>query len=146
MDKKALYLVQTDTTVGFLSQDRAKLARAKNRPKSKEFLSVYSDFKTFKKEKNRIPNIHKNFIRASKRTTVITKNRASRVVLDSQHHEFLVRFGYLYSTSANESGKKFNETFVRSAAEISVEDINGFRDDTPSKLLKLSPTRKVRLR
>ena len=146
MDAKALYLVQTDTTVGFLSQDSAKLSHVKNRSTSKSFLTVYSDFKSFKKERNRIANSHKRYVRSSKKTTFISKNRASRIVNSGEHHNFLKHFNYLYSTSANQSGKSFDDNFVRNVAEIIVEDKNGFNENRASKMIKLSNTRKVRLR
>jgi tRNA A37 threonylcarbamoyladenosine synthetase subunit TsaC/SUA5/YrdC len=146
MDTQALYLVQTDTTVGFLSQDSAKLSKIKNRPLNKEYLSVHSDFKNFKAMKKRIPNVHKAYARAAQRTTFVTKNRASRIVSNTAHHDFLKPFGWFYSTSANESGKSFEDSFVRNAAEIVVEDHCGFRQSQPSTILKLSSKRKVRLR
>jgi tRNA A37 threonylcarbamoyladenosine synthetase subunit TsaC/SUA5/YrdC len=146
MDSQALYLVQTDTTVGFLSQNSAKLSHVKNRPLSKEFVSVYANFKNFKHMKKRIPNTHKAYVRAAKRTTFVSKNSASRIVNRSLHHEFLKPLQWLYSSSANESGKLFDETFARDAAEIIVEDHSGFKQNRPSMILKLSTKRKVRLR
>jgi tRNA A37 threonylcarbamoyladenosine synthetase subunit TsaC/SUA5/YrdC len=146
MDAKALYLVQTDTTVGFLSQDSAKLLHVKNRSSSKNFLKVYSNFKNFKKERNRIPNTHKAYVRFSKKTTFISKNRASRIVSRGEHHDFLNNFNYLYSTSANKSSKKFSEEFARDVADIIVEDKSGFNENRASKMIKLSNTRKVRIR
>jgi len=146
MDTQALYLVQTDTTVGFLSQNSAKLSKIKNRPLSKAFVSVHADFKNFKMMKRRIPNLHKAYARAAKRTTFVTKNRASRIVTTSTHHDFLKPFGWFYSTSANESGQAFEDSFARRAAEIIVEDHSGFEQSQPSMILKLSRKRKVRLR
>lgn len=146
MDSKALYLVQTDTTVGFLSQDSAKLSKIKNRPKSKTFVSVFTNFKTFKEKKRRIANKHKPYIRAAKETTFVSKNRASRIVKSELHSQFLQSFGWFFSTSANQSGQVFNETFARNSTEIIVEDSYGFHESRPSTILKLSPTRKVKLR
>ncbi len=146
MNPKSLYLVQTDTTVGFLSQDSDKLLHVKNRPNNKNFVRVYSDFKSFKKEKNRISNTHKRYVRSAHKTTFISKNRASRIINSSKHHNFLKNFSYMYSTSANLSGESYNEEFARDVAEIIVEDINGFNNNRASKMIKLSHTRKVRLR
>ncbi|MFT7005054.1 MAG: tRNA A37 threonylcarbamoyladenosine synthetase subunit TsaC/SUA5/YrdC, partial [Sulfurimonas sp.] len=39
-------LTQTDTTVGFLSQDEKKLQEIKSRQQNKPFIKVYKDFKT----------------------------------------------------------------------------------------------------
>jgi len=146
MDTQALYLVQTDTTVGFLSQNSAKLSHVKNRPLSKAFVTVHADFKNFKMMKKRIPNVHKAYARAAKRTTFVTKNRASRIVTTSAHHSFLKPFGWFYSSSANESGEAFEDSYARKVAEIIVEDHCGFQQSQPSKILKLSTKRKVRLR
>jgi tRNA A37 threonylcarbamoyladenosine synthetase subunit TsaC/SUA5/YrdC len=146
MDAKALYLVQTDTTVGFLSQDRAKLLHVKKRDSDKEFLKVYGSFKSFKNDSNRIANRHKSYVRSSKKTTFISKNRASRIVQESQHQNFLKNFDYLFSTSANESGKSYNYDFVKGAAEVIVETKDGFNENRASKMIKLSNKKKVRLR
>ena len=146
MDAKALYLVQTDTTVGFLSQDRAKLLHVKKRDSDKEFLKVYGSFKSFKNDNNRISNSHKSYVRSSKKTTFISKNRASRIVQESQHQNFLKNFDYLFSTSANESGKSYNYDFVKDTADVIVETKDGFNENRASKMIKLSNKKKVRLR
>ncbi len=146
MDSNALYLVQTDTTVGFLTQDSALLSKVKKRPHSKAFVSVYSDFKTFKENKNRIPNHHKNYVRASKQKSFISKNRASRIVSSSKHHDFLKPFGWFFSSSANESGEVFDKDFAYNISHIIVEDERGFYETSPSSIIKLSPTRKSKLR
>jgi len=146
MDAYALYLVQTDTTVGFLTQDSALLSEVKKRPNSKAFVSVYSDFKTFKENKNRIPNHHKNYVRASQQTTFISKNRASRIIKNSNHHDFLKRFGWFFSSSANQSNKAFERDFALDIAEIIVEDARGLYESRPSSIIKLSQTREVKLR
>ncbi len=146
MDSKALYLVQTDTTVGFLTQDSALLSKIKKRPPSKAFVSVYSDFKTFKKKKNRIPNRHKNYARASSQTSFISKNRASRIISSSEHHNFLNKFGWFFSSSANEHAQSFERDLTCKLADIIVEDSRGLFENKPSSIIKLSRTRKVKLR
>jgi tRNA A37 threonylcarbamoyladenosine synthetase subunit TsaC/SUA5/YrdC len=146
MDSQALYLVQTDTTVGFLTQDSALLSKVKNRPYSKAFVSVYSDFKAFKENKNRISNLHKNYVRASKQTTFVSKNRASRIVNDSKHHDFLKKFDWFFSSSANQNTKVFKRDFALDAADIIVEDARGLYENKPSCIIKLSQTREVKLR
>ncbi len=146
MDSKALYLIQTDTTVGFLTQDSALLSKTKKRSNSKSFVSVYSDFKTFKENKNRIPNHHKKYVRTSKQTTFISKNRASRIINDTKHHDFLKKFGWFFSSSANQSSKDFEKNFALNIAEIIVEDARGLYESRPSSIIKLSQTRKVKLR
>jgi len=64
-------LVQTDTTVGFLSQNEIKLQQIKVRESSKPFIKVFKNFKTLQKDKKRIPNKYKNLVRRSTKTTFI---------------------------------------------------------------------------
>ncbi|HIE35312.1 MAG TPA: Sua5 YciO YrdC YwlC family protein [Campylobacterales bacterium] len=152
MDKKSIlslnsvYLVQTETTVGFLSQDSSKLAKIKNRPQNKPFLISVDSFKWLKKF-SRAPNRFKKFIRRSKKTTFIyPNNRAIRVVKDKRHTLFLNRFGWIYSTSANRSNQKFEKEFATKSVDIIVEDNRGFFEGTPSKIFKLKKNRIKRVR
>jgi rhodanese-related sulfurtransferase len=102
MDSSKIYLVQTDTTVGFLSSDDKKLSHIKQRPQSQKILQVVDSFKILK-QNTRIPNTHKKRIRRSKRTTIIYPNGLSfRVVPnDDKHHNFIKKVKKMYSTSAN---------------------------------------------
>ena len=43
----------------------------------------------------------------------------------------------MYSTSANESGKKFDEKFAKNKADIFVIDNRGYFEAKPSKIMKL---------
>ncbi len=146
MNVKAIYLVQTDTTVGFLSQDVEKLLHVKERDGTKNFVKVYSDFKSFKEDKNRIHNSHKRYVRYCKKTTFISKNRASRIVSSGTHHNFLKRFSYMYSTSANKTTQPFDENFAKEVAEIIVQQRSSFNENRASKMIKLSHTNTKRLR
>lgn len=142
----ALYLAQTDTTVGFLSSDASCLEEVKSRPQGKQFLKVYSSFESFKNDSNRAPKKYKNLIRRSTKTTFIIKNRASRVVKSSQHHYFLKNHPWLYSTSANKSGEGFDKDFCIRNSDIIVEDFRGFSESQPSRLYKLSLTNRKKIR
>jgi tRNA A37 threonylcarbamoyladenosine synthetase subunit TsaC/SUA5/YrdC len=141
-----IYLAQTDTTVGFLSSSKTKLNRVKNRPKNKQFLITTTTFKTLK-SLTRVPNKHKKMVRRARKTTFIYPNaKAIRVVKESSHYNFLKKFDYLYSTSANESGKCFDRDFALLKTDVIVEDRRGFSEKNPSKLIKLSKKLEKKLR
>jgi len=100
-------LTQTDTTVGFLSTNPLKLAKAKKRDVNQPFLLCVD---TFKKQKKlaRTPKKFRALVRRSKKTTFLYPNKkAIRVVNDNLHNQLLKKFDFLYSTSANENQKVF---------------------------------------
>ena len=143
MNPNKIYLVQTNTTVGFLSQNLSKLNKIKNRPKNKKFLKVISDFNQLP----RIPKSHRKRVRKTPNTnTYIIKNEAYRVILEPHHREFLNKFKWMYSSSANESGKNFDEKFAKDNADILVIDKRGYFESTPSKIYKLSKNKIKKLR
>ncbi|MFK5937836.1 MAG: hypothetical protein QM497_05495 [Sulfurimonas sp.] len=138
----SVILTQTDTTVGFLSQNKTKLQEIKSRPSDKQFIKVYPNFKNFKKDKNRIPNTQKSKVRRSKKTTFIVKETAFRVVqyqLDSS----LLNAEWYYSTSANEAYKNFERLFCEEKADIIIENRELLYEGTSSSLLKIN-TKKIR--
>jgi len=141
-----IILTQTDTTVGFLSQNATMLREIKSRKSNKAFIKVYSNFKTLKSEKIRIPNSKKNLLRRSKKTTFIIKNQAIRVAKYELHSEVLRKLKWTYSTSANESGKNFHRDFCEEKADIIIEDENGLFEGQASKLYKINNTTIKRLR
>jgi len=138
-------LTQTDTTVGFLSQDETKLQTIKQRPSNKPFIKVYKDFKILKSQL-RIPNSQKSSLRRAKKTTFIVKNIAFRVAIDNLNSTLLRKVRWNYSTSANESAKSFNREFCEEKADIIVEDKNSLFEGQSSKLYKINSKKKVRLR
>ncbi len=146
MDPNKIYLAQTDTTAGFLTQNSKKLAKIKNRPPNKPFLICVDSLATLKKFA-RVPTKFKKEVRRAKKTTFIYPNsKAIRVVKDEMHLRFLKKLNWCYSSSANESGKGFDLEFAKRSAEVIVEDWRGFFEGTPSKLIKLGEKRKKRLR
>lgn len=140
-----LFLVQTDTTVGFLSNDLDKLYTSKQRDKSKKILQEVDSFATLNTQ-TRVPQKYKKLVRNSIKTTFIYPNGSSFRVVDknSNHHNFISKFKKMYSTSANISGGEFDEEFARSKADIIVED--NFSATSPSKIYKISNYRKIRIR
>jgi len=141
----SVILTQTDTTVGFLSQNEIKLQEIKSRTSKKPFIKVYINFKSFKKDKNRVPNTQKSKVRHSQKTTFIVKETAFRVVqhrLDST----LLNAKWYYSTSANEASKKFDRVFCEEKTDIIIEDKELLHEGLSSSLLKINAkkTRKLR--
>ncbi len=138
-------LAQTDTTVGLLSQDANKLQTIKQRPALKPFIKVYKKFQTLSCEL-RIPNEQKNRVRRAKKTTFIVKNMAFRVAEDSANSSQLRKSLWNYSTSANESGKKFQNAFCEEKADIIIETEVPLHEGNSSVLYKINRKKRVRLR
>lgn len=138
-------LTQTDTTVGFLSHNPERLQEIKNRDGNKPFLKVYADFKTLRSN-IRIPSIHKRRVRYTRKTTFIVNNQAFRYVDEPNHSRLIKQYGWLYSTSANESGKSYDETFCKSFTDLIVEDYRGLSEKSASKIFRLTPSRIEQLR
>ena len=139
-------LTQTDTTVGFLSQDAKKLQEIKSRKPSKPFIRVYKDFKTLLASGHRVPNKFKNTLRRSNKTTFIVKNRAFRITGNSLDSQVLRNSFWNYSTSANEAGKNFNREFCEKKADIIVENKDGLKEDSSSSLYRINNTKRKKLR
>jgi len=112
MDSSLVYLVQTDTTVGFSSLNDEKLSTIKQRPTSKKILHTVDSFKTLN-EHTRVPKKFRKKVRNSKKTTFIYPNTKSFRVVDknSDFYDFIHKFGILYSTSANKTGENFDKDF-----------------------------------
>lgn len=137
-------MIQTDTTVGFVSQDSQALIDAKERDANKTFIQVSARFENIKK---RVPKAHRKFVRRSVKTTfVYSKTYALRIVKWGEHANFLKHYSVLYSTSANKSGCVFEKSYAIKNADIICEDKRGFSEKTPSRIYKLYKYKKVRLR
>jgi len=138
-------LTQTDTTVGFLSQSPKRLQQIKMRDTAKPFLKVYADFKMLRKD-IRIPPIHKRRVRYARKTTFIVKDQAFRYVNEPNHSRLIKKYGWLYSTSANESGKNYDETFCQAFSDLIIEDYRGLSEKSASKIFRLTPSKIKQLR
>jgi len=143
---KNILLTQTDTTVGFLSQDAAKLCDIKSRTSTKPFIKVYKTFKALKQDHKRVPNRQKNRVRRLKKTTFIVKNFAFRVSDDVMSSSYLRQNEWSFSTSANQSGKKFSRSFCEQKADIIIEDKKTLFEGQASKLYKINNKKIKRLR
>ncbi len=141
-----VYLAQTDTTVGFLSQNAQKLAFIKERPLNKPFIQSFDSLKSYKSLGGRVPKRFKNRLRRSTATTYVINNRAIRIVADGPHHQLLRKYGWLFSTSANEKNRGFELGFAEQAADIIVEDARGLYEGAASSIYKTGHKRIKRLR
>ncbi len=142
---RLVYLVQTDTTVGFCSQDALELNSIKERPLDKQFLKTYPSLEGVVKD-IRVPQKFKNSVRRSKRVTFVVKDRAFRVVKSGFYSKMLSRFNWLYSTSANLTSQRFCNEFARESADVVVEDESGLFESEASSIYKLGVSRKIGIR
>jgi tRNA A37 threonylcarbamoyladenosine synthetase subunit TsaC/SUA5/YrdC len=140
-----IFLAQTDTTVGFLSQDALRLEEIKMRSGNKPFLKVYSELKNLRRD-IRIPTLHKRRVRHARKTTFVVKNQAFRYVSDPEHTRLIQPYGWLYSTSANESGKGYDSAFCHAVSDVIIEDYRGLSEKSASKIFLLTSTRLKQLR
>ncbi|MBU3015045.1 Sua5 YciO YrdC YwlC family protein [Poseidonibacter lekithochrous] len=147
MDSSLVYLVQTDTTVGFSSSNDEKLSAIKQRPKSKKILHTVDSFKTLQ-EHTRVPKKFRKIVRNSKKTTFIYPNEKSFRVIKKENnfYNFIHKFKILYSTSANKTSKSFEKEFAINSADIIVEDKNNFFETSASRIIKLEKTKKKNIR
>ena len=124
MLKDKVFLTQTDTTIGFVSQNADKLTTTKQRPPNKYYIKAVNSLNTLQTF-TRIPIQHKNRVRRSKKTTFIMPNTHSYRVIQDRHHLLLLnRLKWAYTTSANLSNKNYNEKFARGSADIVIEPLN----------------------
>ena len=140
-----IFLVQTDTTVGFLSKDKEALFKIKPRDKSQSFLMELSSLAELKKL-TRVYNKHKHMVRRARNVSFIYKKDAFRVVKDELHLNFLRKYKRMYSTSANEHKKSFDRTYAFNNVDIICEDSRGLVEREPSSLYKLYKKKFLRLR
>lgn len=142
--KDKIYLCQTDTTAGFLSKDLKVLNTLKQRPLDQPCLVSISKFSVLK-ELVRVPRRFKNLVRRSQKTTFIYPNTKSiRVVRGCEHSRFLEKMVWMYSTSANVHGKKFDEIWAKSAVDEVIGD--HFYEGNPSKIFRISQAKMQKIR
>ncbi|SFV68161.1 TsaC protein (YrdC domain) required for threonylcarbamoyladenosine t(6)A37 modification in tRNA [hydrothermal vent metagenome] len=122
--KEKVFLTQTDTTIGFVSQNADKLTAIKQRSPHKHYIKAVNSLNTLQTF-TRVPIQHKNRVRRSKKTTFIMPNTHSYRVIQDKHHLLLLnRLQWAYTTSANLSNKDYNEVFARENANIIIEPLN----------------------
>ena len=137
----SVVLTQTDTTVGFISQDASRLAEIKSRPHHKPFIKIINSL-----ENLRVPKKYKKIIRRSKKTTFIVNNQAFRISKKIISSQILRDTLWHYSTSANESNKNFDREFCEQKTDIIIEDKNGLKELSASSLIKLNKVKRRKIR
>ena len=145
MDPNLVYLAQTDTTVGFLSQSAGRLAKAKGRSVKKPFIKALPSLRSVS-EVGRVPMAHRRFVRRARKMSFILPNGRSFRVVTGPHRDFVARFGWCWSTSANRHGEPFDEAYARDVCDVVVESKEGFRANPPSILWKVGRAGKVKVR
>ena len=139
-----VFLTQTDTTIGFVSQNAEKLTSIKQRPPHKHYIKALPSLKTLKLC-TRVPDIHKNRVRRSRKTTFIMPNGHSyRIVQDKHHLLLLTRLGWAYTTSANLSSKAYDESFAKKSADIVITPLK--QKSSASDIYKLGEISLKRIR
>ncbi len=174
--KNAVFLAQCDTTAGFLSANEMRIKELKNSPKDKAILRESCDLAHIKTLSRIPRILQKHLRRAKKTTFIFDNNLSFRVVgeshLDSDsylggesreshlmseshesksksanlHHTFLKQFGTLFSSSANQKGKKFERNFALNCADIIVCDNRGFFEDSPSSIFRVKKSKIKQIR
>lgn len=141
-----VFLTQTDTTVGLLSQNAQRLSDIKKRPPHKHYIKAIASLKQLKAF-SRVPQIHKNRLRRSQKTTFIFPNGESyRIIRDKQHLQLVEKFGWLYTTSANLSGREYDEEFAKSVADVIIESPYKKSLNPASSIIKLKHKKIVKIR
>jgi tRNA A37 threonylcarbamoyladenosine synthetase subunit TsaC/SUA5/YrdC len=141
-----VYLTATDTTIGFVSQDANRLNTIKGRPPHKHYITALPSLRALKK-RTRAPAIHANRIRRAKRTTfILPDGRSWRIIPHGTHHHNLIaRLGWAYTTSANPSGRPYDEAWARQQADTVIDSLTP-ADAHPSRIVRLGRTRMVQVR
>jgi len=141
---KGIFLSSTDTTIGFLSQDKEALDRVKKRPRDKEYIVALDSFKALTK-RVRVPLKFRKQIRRAKRVTFVYTNKKSfRVIKDKNHLLLLKRLEWAYTTSANLTGSSYNREFATTKADIIIEPL--IDRYPPSTIYKINRSRIKKIR
>ena len=142
--KDKVFLTQTDTTIGFVSQNAEKLTEIKQRPPHKHYIKAVNSLHTLKTFA-RVPQKHKNRVRRAKKTTFIMPNGHSYRVIKDRHHLLLLdRLKWAYTTSANLSNEAYDESFAREMADVIIEPIKETKQASTIYRLGKTTLRKVR--
>ncbi len=142
--KDLVFLTNTDTTIGFVSQNYQQLSIIKNRLPNKHYIKAISSLKELKKS-TRVSNIHKNRVRRAKKTTFIIKSKSYRIVKNKNHLLLLDRLKWAYTTSANLSGKEYDKEFAKNSCDVEIS-FKSSSNSSASKIYKLNNLRISRIR
>ncbi len=142
--KDKVFLTQTDTTIGFVSQNADKLSEIKQRPPHKHYIKAVNSLHTLKTF-TRVPQRHKKRVRRARKTTFIMPNGHSYRVIQDKHHLLLLdRLKWAYTTSANLSNESYDESFAREMADVIIEPLK--KTDQASHIYRLGKYSLKRIR
>lgn len=131
-----LFLAQSDTTAGFLSECKEAILSAKSRA-NKAILMEASNLEAIK-TLSRLPKKFAKAIRRQSKTTFVFPNSHSfRIIKEPLHLGFLRRYGLLYSSSANVSGKRFDSKIASDLADVFVLDKRPIQESAPSRIFQI---------
>jgi tRNA A37 threonylcarbamoyladenosine synthetase subunit TsaC/SUA5/YrdC len=144
MLKDKVFLTNTDTTIGFISQNSSKLNSIKKRPPHKRYIKAINSLHTLKQH-TRVPSKYKKLVRRANKTTFILPNGNSyRLIKDKKHLLLLDRLKWAYTTSANLSNYNYDEEFAKSSADIIIYPLN--YTDRVSTIYKINSKKLKRIR
>jgi tRNA A37 threonylcarbamoyladenosine synthetase subunit TsaC/SUA5/YrdC len=151
MLKNKVFLTQTDTTIGFVSQNADRLTAIKQRPPHKHYIKAVNSLQTLKTF-TRVPSSHRNRVRRANKTTFILPNGHSYRIIRDQHHLLLLnRLKWAYTTSANLSTKdydekfaNYDEKFAKKSADIVITPLR--QKSSASNIYKLGKISLIRIR
>ena len=144
MNRDIVILSETDTTVGFLSQNAYLIDKIKGRPSGKRYITALASLSSLK-SRCRVPEKFRKYVRRANKTTFIFPNGESyRVVKDKRHLLLIERYGRLHTTSANISGKEIDLEFAKEKADIIIYPLKNH--GRSSTIIKLGRKRKKRIR
>jgi len=133
-----VFLTQTDTTIGFVSQNADKLTAIKKRPPHKHYIKAIPSLEKLK-SLTRVPNIHKKKVRRAKKTTFVFPNGHSyRIIRDEHHQKLIHKLGWAYTTSANLTNKPYDEEFAIKNADIVIYPLKNTDNHIASKIYKIN--------
>lgn len=147
MRSDLVYLVQTDTTVGFVSSDPKLLCAIKMRDPNQKVLQEVDSYSTLLRN-TRVPNRFKKQVRRACKISLIYPNGLSFRVVDNRsfHHDFIKKFHALYSTSANQTSSRYQFDFAYGVSDVVVFNKKGFEEKQSSSILKLNNKKMKRIR
>jgi len=141
-----VYLVQTDTTVGFASKDAEHLGSIKERPRGKQFLQTVASLKEIKRA-CRVPKALRKRVRQAKKTTFVYPDGLARRLVDKgEYGRFLQRYGSVFSTSANQSGRAFDTAWAEKSCDAIIYTPAGFSEQPASAIYKMGKAKVIQLR
>ncbi|MBN2826181.1 MAG: Sua5 YciO YrdC YwlC family protein [Campylobacterales bacterium] len=140
-----VFLTPTDTTIGFVSQNAAKISRIKERPSNKNYIQALPSLKALKNQ-TRLPNQYKNLVRRAKKTSFIIQGISYRIIKNHPHTLLLNRLGWAYTTSANLSGHNYDENFARQSADVIVSFPQKLALQRASNIFRLGKNKMKKIR